>query len=224
MMDRTQKLVIEVDPLRATVVLKQDILGVTSRKDICPEDLFRAIIHATNHVSFVPSGLLPRGCFSVELCESGAKRYCLLCQQRYADITYHNTLYERFPLPKLVFGFQILEQGKVSNCRLGVVADEELKSSTEMFCYPFSNVTQSTFHLCTGNNVLPVYKSPSGISNLPGYLLRLPNNDDSFDVMDNRLHMEYRDLLEHLKDKDPSYYYSDVLIPNGKTLKDFIGG
>ena len=67
MMDRTQKLVIEVDPLRATVVLKQDILGVTSRKDICPEDLIRAIIHATNHVSFVPSGLLPRGCFSVEL-------------------------------------------------------------------------------------------------------------------------------------------------------------
>ena len=130
MMDRTQKLVIEVDPLRATVVLKQEILGVTSRKDICPEDLFRAIIHATNQVSFVPSGLLPRGCFSVELCESGAKRYCLLCQQRYADITYHSTLYERFPLPKLVFGFQISEQGMVSSCRLGVVADEELKSST----------------------------------------------------------------------------------------------
>lgn len=152
------------------------------------------------------------------------KRYCLLCQQRYADITYHNTLYERFPLPKLVFGFQISEQGKVSNCRLGVVADEELKCSTEMFCYPFSNVRQSDFHLCTGNNVLPPYKSPSGISNLPGYLLCLPNNDDYFDVRDNRLRMEYRDLLEHLKDKDPSYYYSDVLIPNGKTLKDFIGG
>ena len=144
--------------------------------------------------------------------------------KRYADITYNNTLYERFPLPKLVFGFQISEQGKVSNCRLGVVADEELKCSTEMFCYPFSNVRQSDFHLCTGNNVLPPYKSPSGISNLPGYLLCLPNNDDYFDVRDNRLRMEYRDLLEHLKDKDPSYYYSDVLIPNGKTLKDFIGG
>ena len=33
-----------------------------------------------------------------------------------------------------------------------------------------------------------------------------------------------RQLLEHLKDKDLSNYYSDVLIPNGKTLKDFIGG
>lgn len=52
----------------------------------------------------------------------------------------------------------------------------------------------------------------------------MPNNDDNFDVRDNKLKLEYRDLLEHLKDKDPSYYYSDVLIPNGKTLKDFIGG
>ncbi len=48
MMDRTQKLVIEIDPLRATMVLKQEILGVISRKEICPEDLFQAIIHATD--------------------------------------------------------------------------------------------------------------------------------------------------------------------------------
>ena len=154
-MDRTQKLVIEVDPLQASVVLKQEILGVISRKEICPEDLFQAIILATNHFSFFSSGLLPKWCFSVEIGESGAKRYCLLCQQRYADITYHNTPYERFPLPKLVFGFQISEHGKVSNCRLGVVADEELKSSTEMFCYPFSNVTQTNYHNSPVHNELP---------------------------------------------------------------------
>ena len=66
-MDRTQKLVIEIDPQRATVVLKQEILGVISRKEICPEDLFQAIIHATNRNSFISSGLLPKGCFSVEI-------------------------------------------------------------------------------------------------------------------------------------------------------------
>ena len=71
-MDRTQKLVIEIDPQRATVVLKQEILGVISRKEICPEDLFQAIIHATNRNSFISSGLLPKGCFSVEIGESGA--------------------------------------------------------------------------------------------------------------------------------------------------------
>ena len=61
MMDRTQKLVIEIDPLRATMVLKQEILGVISRKEICPEDLFQAIIHATDRKTFVSSGLLPKG-------------------------------------------------------------------------------------------------------------------------------------------------------------------
>ena len=43
MMDRTQKLVIEVDPLRATVVLKQEILGVTSRKDIWRKTVLPAL-------------------------------------------------------------------------------------------------------------------------------------------------------------------------------------
>ncbi len=56
------------------------------------------------------------------------------------------------------------------------------------------------------------------------FLLSIPNGDHSFNRLNNKLELEYRDLLEHLKDKDPSYYYSDVLVPNGKTLKDFIGG
>ena len=36
------------------------------------------------------------------------------------------------------------------------------------------------------------------------------------------LFLPYRELLNHLKDKAPSYYYTDVLVPSGKTLKDFI--
>lgn len=59
---------------------------------------------------------------------------------------------------------------------------------------------------------------------MPALLLSIPNGDHSFNALNNKLELQYRDLLEHLKDKDPSYYYSDVLIPNGKTLKDFIGG
>ena len=30
--------------------------------------------------------------------------------------------------------------------------------------------------------------------------------------------------MEHLKDKDPAYYYTDVLVPRGDTLGDFIIG
>ena len=78
--------------------------------------------------------------------------------------------------------------------------------------------------ICIGANALPKYKMPHTLMNLPAFLLSIPNNDHSYSPLNSKLRMQYRDLLEHLKDKDPSYYYSDVLIPNGKTLKDFIGG
>lgn len=32
-------------------------------------------------------------------------------------------------------------------------------------------------------------------------------NNDSFNPQDNKLHMPYRELLNHLKNKDPAYYY-----------------
>ena len=44
----------------------------------------------------------------------------------------------------------------------------------------------------------------------------------SYSESNNKLGLGYRELMEHLKDKDPAYYYSDILIPNGKTLRDFI--
>lgn len=93
-----------------------------------------------------------------------------------------------------------------------------------MYRYPFSNVGGSMGTICIGRNALPQYKTPHALASLPAFLLSIPNGDHSFNRLNNKLELEYRDLLEHLKDKDPSYYYSDVLLPNGKTLKDFIGG
>jgi hypothetical protein len=54
--------------------------------------------------------------------------------------------------------------------------------------------------------------------------MAMPNNNDHFNPSLNRLGFEMRDLLELLKDKEPSYYYSDVLIPNGTVLGEFING
>ena len=39
---------------------------------------------------------------------------------------------------------------------------------------------------------------------------------------DKKLNLEYRDLLEQLKGKDPSVYYSHVLKEKGQTLKEFM--
>ena len=56
---------------------------------------------------------------------------------------------------------------------------------------------------------------------MPDYILSLPDNDDRFNSSHNKLNLGHRELMEHLRDKQPEYYYTDVLIPSGKTLKNF---
>ena len=90
-----------------------------------------------------------------------------------------------------------------------------------MFFYPFSNVHDNE-RVCTGNNILPRYKKLSAMKNFPRYLLGLPDNDDMFYSAHNQKGLDHKALLEHLKDKEPSYYYTDILVPNGRTLSDFV--
>jgi hypothetical protein len=91
-----------------------------------------------------------------------------------------------------------------------------------MFVYPFSNVSGT--HLCTGNNILPKCRSLHTLGSVPYYILGMDNNNDYFNPAHNKPGLEMRCLLELLRDKPPEYYYSDILLPSGKVLGDFIAG
>jgi hypothetical protein len=72
-------------------------------------------------------------------------------------------------------------EGKVAGSRVCVTPDERLGPETKLYAYPFSNVNATggiTGGICMGNNALPVYKEPARLSTLPGYILRIPNNND----------------------------------------------
>lgn len=135
---------------------------------------------------------------------------------------HYDTPYPHFPIPRLVFGFSLNQEGKASHCRIGVVADEIPTPETPMYYYPFSNVSRESGSLCVGANTLPIYKKPHKAHNLPAFLLSIPNNMHYYSSSNNKLGLEYRELMEHLKDKDPEYYYSDILIPKKETLGEFI--
>ena len=187
-------------------------------------DAFLDCIKSSIRRNYVSSGLLPPNCLHIGIDSDGNKAYCLWYPRLYADTSYHETAYLNFPLPRLVFAFHVDTEGKIGECRMGVVADEKPTMETVMYRYPFSNVSGTRGAICIGANALPKYKTPHTLASLPAFLLSIPNGDHSFNALNNKLNLQYRDLLEHLKDKEPSYYYSDVLIPNEKTLKDFIGG
>lgn len=202
------------------VTVERNIKGVKSFKQIAPDTLIQCINKSLLRGA-VHSGLLPKSCISFSAYDDGNKEVVLLYPENRADISYFGTEYKNFPLPRLVFGFKLTAEGRVSSCKLGVTENTEtLKPDTKMYHYPFSNV--SGFHLCTGNNALPKCTSLHTLSSLPYYIMSMPNNNDYFNNSHNKPNLEMRDLLELLKNKNPSFYYSDILILNGAVLNDFI--
>ena len=155
----------------------------------------------------IQTGILPSNIISLTIRDDS--RYAVVeFPDEYADITYMSTTYEHFPLPRLLFGFRLESSGRISAVNLGVPALGKLTEKTPM---------------CTGANSLPRIPVLQSLQNLPGFIVSLPDNDDYFHEQYNRLGLGHRDLLEHLRDKDRTYYYDHVLVPMpGVTLKNFI--
>ena len=194
--------------------------GSARTKVITPETLF-ACIKGSIVKEPISTGLLPSNIVCVKVNEAGMRYAVVEYQYDRADITYFKTEYKDFPLPRILFGFKIEPEGRISAINLGVPALGKLTPETPMYYYPFSNVLN--FSLCTGNNTLPKIKTLQSLKSLPDFVLSWPDNDDRYDIKHNKLGMERRDLMEHLKDKDRQYYYDSVLVPMPRTaLKDFL--
>ncbi len=216
-MPRKDELVIRIRP-DFTVVVEDTENGTVSCKEITPDSLLECI-EASVKLGAVSSGVLPQGCVSYSKGEAGVK-ICVEYPSRRCDIRYEKTVYPNFPLPRLIFGFNIRDGGQISGVDLCVAGEGMLTPKTPLYVYPFSNVFG--FSLCCGTNRLPPVKSPHQLMGVMHFIMSMPNNNDHYSPDNSKLGLEYRHLLETLKDKEPSFYYSDVLIPSGKTLNDFI--
>lgn len=223
-MNSNRDTVIRISPEKMEIVVEQtDGAGVTTRKSLTPETFAKCIVGSRFDDMVRFSGVLPENCIAAAIGDS-TTWYFIRYPELHADVSYYGTVYEAFPIPRLVFSFAYdRESCKALSPKLCVVKDERLTPDTPTYAYPFSNV-YGDHCICLGNNALPIYKDPTRIFTLADFILRMPNNNDMFNAGHNKLGLGYRDLLEHLKDKPPAYYYTDVLIPDGKTLKDFLTG
>lgn len=204
----------------AEIFVEERKNGIKSCKCISLSDLLVCIKSSIREIKPIYRAVLPKNALFYSCCpETGSFSAAMEYPYNKADITYMNTEYRDFPLPKLVFGFKVAGK-KIKKVYLGITGNGILRESSLMYTYPFSNVSND-FILCTGGNSLPEIKSPYSLSNMPDYILSLPDNDDYYNIRHNRLELGHRELMEHLADKSPEHYYSDILIPSGKTLSDF---
>jgi len=204
----------------AEIFVEERKNGIKSCKCISLNDLLVCIKSSIREIKPIYRAVLPKNALFYSCCpETGSFSAAMEYPYNKADITYMNTEYRDFPLPKLVFGFKVAGK-KIKKVYLGITGNGILRESSLMYTYPFSNVRED-FSLCTGGNALPEIKTPFSLSNMPDYILSLPDNDDYYNIRHNRLELGHRELMEHLADKSPEHYYSDILIPSGKTLSDF---
>lgn len=220
-MNKGDELVLRISPSCAEAIVEMHEGGTISRKTIAADSLADCFLSSRYDDERHPSGLLPEGCIGVTMAPKYTYYY-IRYPDLQVDFSYFGTQYPLFPIPRLVFCFKYMpREKKVAECYVCVPKDERLTADTPLYHYPFSNVHHN-LSICTGNNALPVYKEPSRLHTLASYLLRLPNNNDLYVRDHNKLHAEFRDLLEQMKGKDPSLYYTDVLIESGQTLKQFM--
>lgn len=194
--------------------------GVKGVKKVSPET-FLDCVRNSIRTNVVNSGILPEGTFSFTVNGHGERRVCAEFLSDRCDIVYEKTEYKDFPLPRLVFGFN-LNRERITNVDIGVADTGMLTPKTDLFVYPFSNVFG--FRMCLGMNRLPNIKSFHQLKGCMYFIMSMPNNNDNYQRGRTKLDLELRNLFETLRDKPLEYYYTDVLIPSGKTLADFIQG
>lgn len=194
--------------------------GVMSYKKVDPS-VFVECIRNSIKVNTVSSGILPEGAFYYSSGENNRRRVCMTFPEYHSKVIYEKTEYDNFPLPRLVFGFE-LQNERIISVDLGVVEQGILKPKSKMYIYPFSNV--SGFRLCCGSNRLPDITSLHQLTGVMYFIMSMPNNNDHYKPNNTKLNLELRHLFETLKDKDPKFYYTDVLKESGKTLQAFVNG
>jgi len=217
-MDKSDEIVIHISK-NMKITVEELKNGVVSFKEVEP-NTFVECIKSSLKQGMICSGVLPDNCVSYSSSEDGNRYVTIVVDEQKSDITYEKTLYEGFPLPRLIFGFYIDKSGRIYSVNLGVIAKGKVTPETKMYHYPFSNV--GGFNLCTGGNSFPKITSLHQLCGIPNYILSMPNNNDRYEASHNKLRLEFRALLEHLKDKTSDYYYKNILIESGKKVKDFI--
>ena len=216
-----QEMILHLIPLNPHI--KAEIIEEDARRNIKyiqSDDLVRTM-WTNAHPSPLHSGLLPSNCIALTA-KKEQWTATLVSDFDYCTVSYHNTKYEHFPVPRILLTCQMGDKGKLSVSRLAIAEQGILKPDTRLFICPFPNVND--FSLCTGSNLFTGYDSLWKLRTLVHRVMALPFGDDYYDSKHTRLRLSARELFDHLKDKTPDYYYGHVLLPSDKTLSDFLGG
>lgn len=122
--DYSRDVILRLSPTRNTIIVEeQKPGGIAAYREIDPLELYYVINQSYASNDYLDSGFLPEHCLHLSM--SATEKYFVLWNPELrADVIYGDREYPNFPIPRMVFGVRVLENGKVAECSMGVVADE----------------------------------------------------------------------------------------------------
>jgi hypothetical protein len=220
-------IVIEFDEVNAVRIRhKLDFAG-TSVKTITFKDLCEAIRAAQREVSkeeveIIDTPVLPVS-NSVQTIQhrklsNGSEYFLMVRQPGKFDIQYFDDTYKEVGIPKLVFAIKLFKS-TIQQMFIVVVKDHTVTEDSQLYYYPFSNVSSYDTKVCFGSNRISELNidSPIKLHSVIDMFLSMPNNNDSYGQ--NLSGLEYRPLLEALNGKN---FDNSWLKPMNKTYKEWL--
>ncbi len=214
---QVKEVVIRLRP-NATVVCEEIFENnIVISKHINIEDLCSAV-NSSICLEGTETGILPEGClyYKEDMVKS---KYLVIKYHGRVDFTLYNTVYKDLPLPNMLFGFKIANDGCVSKKMVTCIKGNKIKMDTILYHYPFSNVYDN-FNICLGSNRFKTIRNITQFESYPHYIMSIANNNDLYNQAHNSCNFEYRELLDYISNKNE--FDDNLLVERDKTIKHFI--
>ena len=110
--DYSRDVILRLSPTRNTIIVEeQKPGGIAAYREIDPLELYYVINQSYASNDYLDSGFLPEHCLHLSM--SATEKYFVLWNPELrADVIYGDKEYPNFPIPRMVFGVRVLENGK----------------------------------------------------------------------------------------------------------------
>lgn len=143
--------------------------------------------------------------------------YVLQREKRPAKFAFYDDVFDNIGLPGMIFVFSLVNK-VIRNLRVFAIKDRLLKEDTDLYAYPFPNVS-SNGSVCLGSNNMSDYKieNINNLHSFPSMFFMMPATHELRNQ--NSSGLKVRPLLNELKDND---FNDDYLIKTNMKYGDFI--
>jgi hypothetical protein len=162
-----------------------------------------------------------KGCKLIQYKTVGPKatNYVLLGKKHRTPMLLFNRFYDNVGIPNLLYCVHVVNN-RLSKINVVAVKNENINADTQLYFYPFTNVSSDTM-ACIGRNTFSPGIEDNDckeLYNVPNQFMSMPNNLDYYKATNNTKCYECEELIKYLIDKD---FDDSLLVENDLTYSEW---